>query len=107
MEKKRRKFAILMIAMKITFLQICLLLIFTGVLYAKGVNGQSIMDKKLTLTVNNTSLKSVIKSIENQLNIKCGFSGNAIKADQKLKFSVKNKLLKNFLEEQFIETYSN
>jgi len=101
MKKKQRKCAILMIAMKITFLQICLLLIFTSVIYAKGVNGQSIMDRKLTLTVNYAPLKSVIKSIENQLNIKFGFSGNTIKADQRLSFSVKNKALKEFLEEQF------
>ena len=102
MKNERRKFAVLLFAMKITFLQVWVLLFFSSVIYAKGVFGQPIIYRKLTLTANNTPLKSVIKSIESDLNIKFGFSGNTINASQKLTFSVKDVLLKDFLDEEFV-----
>ncbi|MFP5039681.1 SusC/RagA family TonB-linked outer membrane protein [Parasediminibacterium sp. JCM 36343] len=105
MKKKQRKFAMPLFAMKTTFLQISLFIFFCSVLYAYDGNGQSIVDKKLTLKVNNAPLKRVIKLIESQLFIKFGFSGNAINASQKLTFAVKDKLLKDFLDIEFVSLH--
>src|SRR5664279_6640120 len=97
--KKKQLVATIQFAMRITILQITLALIFTGSLYANKTSGQEILDKKISLSVENMELSKVFSKVQDITGVKFLYSPNTILADRKISFSVVDKNLGAFINE--------
>ncbi|WEK33958.1 MAG: TonB-dependent receptor [Candidatus Pseudobacter hemicellulosilyticus] len=88
--------------MRLLAVQITMSLCLGFSLYAKDLNGQDILDRKISLSVEKESLLKVIVSIQKQIDSKFIFSANAIQANREIScFAVKKPLsvlLKELLE---------
>jgi TonB-linked SusC/RagA family outer membrane protein len=99
MKIKHPMVAEILLVMRITFVQIALSAVFFTSLYAKEANGQSILDKSFTISVENMQLKKVISSIQKQTKVKFTFSTNAINAERVVTYSAQGKKILDFLNE--------
>ncbi|MEP6950028.1 MAG: TonB-dependent receptor [Ginsengibacter sp.] len=97
--KKKQLFATILLAMRITIVQITLVLIFTCSLYANKTSGQEILDRKISLSVQNLELDKVLLKVQNLTDVKFLYSPNTILAERKISFSVADKKLRTFINE--------
>ncbi len=97
--KKKQFVAAILLVMKITIVQLTLAFIFTFSLYAKKSSGQEILDKKVSLSVENMEIKKVISKVQNQTGVKFIYSPNTINARRKISFNVTDKTLGIFIDE--------
>jgi TonB-linked SusC/RagA family outer membrane protein len=105
MKNKQQLVAAIKFAMRMTIAQITFTALFTCSLYAKEANSQNILEKSFNLTVNNTPLKKVITEIQRQTRVKFTFSSNAINADRRITYSVRDKKIGEFLTELYKDYY--
>ena len=99
MNNKQRLVDIMIFAMKITFVQITVSILFTFSLYAKDLRAQPVLEKTFSINVENVSIEKIIFSIERQTKVKFNFSSNVINADRIISYSVKDKKIASFLQE--------
>lgn len=92
---------ILVKIMKITFLQLTLSLSLLGSAIAKDSKAQAILNTKITVSENNTALKTVIKRLEEKYHINFVFSPALINDNQKVNASFTEKTLGNVLTDLF------
>jgi TonB-linked SusC/RagA family outer membrane protein len=92
---------ILVKIMKITFLQLTLALTLIGSALAKDGKAQAILDTKITVTENNTTLKAVIKNLGEKYHLNFVFSPELINDNQKVKVSFNQKALADVLKQLF------
>ncbi len=97
--KKKQLVATILLIMKITIVQLTLAFIFTFSLYAKETSGQEILDKKISMSVENMQLRKIISKLQNQTGVKFLYSPNTIRADRKISLSVVDKKLGVFISE--------
>ncbi|MEO8414224.1 MAG: SusC/RagA family TonB-linked outer membrane protein, partial [Ginsengibacter sp.] len=97
--KKKQFIAAILPVMRITIVQLTLVFIFTCSLYAKETSAQEILDKKISLSVDNMEIKKVISTIQDQTGIKFIYSSNTILAHRKISFNVSVKPLGAFINE--------
>ena len=103
---KTKNFKKLMhIAMKLTFLQISLCLLFISQAMAKPTNAQGVLDKKITLTVHNESLKTTLQRIEQTAGVKFTYTNNVIASPQKVSLYASDEKLGDLLT-KLLEPYS-
>ncbi len=69
--------------------------------FARNTGEQDLLNKPVTLTVQNAEVKKVISQLQTLTKTKFIFSTQAINANRKISFSVENKPLKNVLDEFF------
>lgn len=85
-------------------LMIAQILVITSVLtsYAGDARGQDALDKKISINVTNTELKTVLERVQVMVDAKFVFSPTIINVKKKLSFSIKDKtvaeLLKNIVQ---------
>ena len=84
-----------------TLLQIVLYLLLVNFCFAKGADAQDLLNKPVTLSVQNTEVKKVISQLQSLTQAKFIFSTQAIDGNKKISFSVSNKTLKAVLDEFF------
>jgi TonB-linked SusC/RagA family outer membrane protein len=101
MKKKQLLVASILLAMRLTFVQIVLTVVFTSSIYANNVEAQSVLDSPITLTINNSPVFKVIQDIEKQTNTQFSYSANAIRGQRIISFSVVNKKLSDLFREVF------
>jgi len=65
--------------MKITLGQVFIAIILTGISYAGTGKAQNVLDKPITITLNNSSLGDALKSIEKDADVKFVYSKSIIK----------------------------
>ena len=92
---------ILVKIMKITFLQLTLSLSLLGSAIAKDGKAQAILDTRITVSENNTALKTVIKKLEQKYHINFVFSPALINDNQKVNASFTEKTLGTVLTDLF------
>jgi TonB-linked SusC/RagA family outer membrane protein len=92
---------ILVKIMKITFLQLTLSLSLLGSAIAKDGKAQAILDTRITVSENNTALKTVIKKLEQKYHVNFVFSPALINDNQKVNASFKDKALGTVLTDLF------
>ncbi len=97
--KKKQLLAATLLVMKITIVQLTLILIFTFSLHAKETAGQGILDKKISMSAENMQIRKVISNLQNQTGVKFIYSPNTIHANRKISFSVQDKTLEVFFNE--------
>ncbi|HEY8783322.1 MAG TPA: hypothetical protein VIM16_16975, partial [Mucilaginibacter sp.] len=70
--------------MKITFGQLLILLILTGVSYARSGKAQAVLNRPVTLSPNNISLENALKKIEKDAHVIFIYSKNIIGTNDKI-----------------------
>jgi TonB-linked SusC/RagA family outer membrane protein len=88
---------ILIKIMKITFLQLTLILSLLGSAIAKDGKAQAILETRVSITENNAALKNVIKNLETKYHINFVFSPKLINSSQKVTVAFENKTLGDVL----------
>lgn len=97
--KKKQLVALILLAMRITIVQLTLAFVFFGSLYANDTEGQEILDKKVTITANNLEVSKVLAKVQEQTGVRFLYSSNTIQADRKVSFNAVNKKLGDFIQE--------
>ena len=87
--------------MRLTIAQLFLAGMLVSVSYATSVSGQEILEKKISLRLENKSLKSIISSIEAQTNASFMYSPRATRADRVTSIDVRDKPLRDVLTTLF------
>lgn len=98
-----REFIIL--CMKITAFQLSLLFLCSGMALAHDSEAQHVLKTKITLDVEQTDLKTVLKLIEEQSKAKFVYSSKIVPANEKVSMDISNRELSQVLEELF-DTYN-
>lgn len=102
MKQKQLSIASFIRIMKFTVVQFVLAILFTTCLFANTIEAQSVLDKSISLKINNIALYKVFQIIEKQVDVKFNYSLNAIKVDKPITYSAENKKLKNLLEDLLV-----
>jgi iron complex outermembrane receptor protein len=84
--------------MKISLVQLIIALTFAGISWAKKAGAQEILNRKMSIQMNNESLKDVLSQIEKSANVKFFYSPQAIKSNQKVTISTNNESVGATLE---------
>jgi TonB-linked SusC/RagA family outer membrane protein len=87
--------------MKITFSQILIAFILSGLAYSSPLKAQAILDKTVTLSLNNTTLLNVLNALQKNNNVKFIYSKDAINVSQKVSANFENQPLKDVLDQLF------
>ena len=67
--------------------------------YATDASGQEVLNKRISIVVKNTDLKSVLEKVQMIADIKFGFSPNIINVNKKISFSVEDKAISEILNQ--------
>lgn len=97
--KKKQLIASLLLGMRITILQLMLATTFTCSLFAKRAGGQTILDKLVTISVENLSINKVLSKVQKQTGVEFIYSPSAIDTYRKISCNVNEKTLGSFIEE--------
>lgn len=93
--------------MKISIHQLVLIILGCGVSYAYDTNGQSVLEKKISLNVQGLRFKKVLSMIEEQADVRFVYSPSAIDVRQKVSIEIAEKrlelVLKELLKPQSVE----
>ncbi len=101
MEKPLEPQARLLRLMRLTIAQLLLAGLLVSVSYATSVSGQEILEKKISLRLENKSLKSILSSIEAQTEASFMYSPRATRADRVTSIDVREKPLRDVLATLF------
>ncbi|WP_435354200.1 TonB-dependent receptor domain-containing protein [Emticicia sp. SJ17W-69] len=85
--------------MKLSLLQFCLALLFTGLSYAHDSNAQEVLDREVSLQLKEQNLEDALSKIEESANVKFIFSSKLIKSSRFVSLNVKQQKLSTVLEE--------
>lgn len=99
MKKEQLLVASIMTAMKITFIQLVISIMFAGTLFANEAKSQSILQKSFSINVEKVELKKVINEVQKQTNVKFSFSPNAINTNRIMDYHANPKTISNFLDD--------
>ena len=86
--------------MKLSLSQVLLSLLFTTLSFASP-KAQDILEKKVTIHLENVELRNALSHIENQANIQFGYSSKAIKVKRKVSIIADNQRLADILNNIF------
>jgi len=101
MKSKKRLLSSGVFIAKFTVSQLCLFVLFFVPLPVNAIDAQSILDKKVTLNVQNETLQNVVSLIKKQTDINISFSAKTIKSNGSITLSVSNKKLVDVLGQEF------
>ncbi|MGF7037681.1 TonB-dependent receptor [Mucilaginibacter lappiensis] len=85
--------------MKVTFSQLVIALIFTGMSYATSSKGQAVLDRRLDFNIHNSSLNTVLKQLEKETNLKFVYRKSLVEKEQGISIDAKQEKLKEILTE--------
>ncbi len=101
MNKPRPIQDVLYFIMRITLAQFVLMAILTSLAYAVPMNGQGILDRKVSLQAENKEIKTILAEIEKQTSVVFTYRPRLIKASRKVSFSVTDANLSEVLKQLF------
>ena len=101
MNKKGELKELIFYAMRITVLQIVLILVFAGNLLAKEAGGQELLDKKISISITNQLFKNVLNKIEKATDIKFAYTSHVISLKEKTSVNAKDERLGDVLNRIF------
>lgn len=88
-----QKHDLLLRIMKISITQACLFLLIVGVSYGTRAPGQSLLEKQVTLHVQNKSLSTVLSEIEKMAGVKFMYSPKIVQSQRQISVSARKKPL--------------
>ena len=101
MKKKLHRNGLFLKIMRISITQMCMSLLFLSITYAKSLSAQELLDKRISLKVDQKSIKAVLTQIESEVQVKFVYSPAAIEASRKVSLNAQNKTLKEVLDNFF------
>src|SRR5688572_17352202 len=103
MNKPRPIQEVFYVIMRITFAQILVMVALTTLASATplNTNGQGILDRKVSLNVNNEEIKFILSQIEKQTSVVFTYRPKVINSSKKISLKVDNALLREVLNELF------
>jgi len=84
--------------MRITFSQLLIALILSGVSFAKNLAAQDVLKRPVSLTVANSTLENTLKKLEKDASIKFVYSKSVVRTEQKVTFAATGLDLKEVLD---------
>ncbi len=84
--------------MKLTFSQLLIVLILTGVSYANAGRAQSVLTQSVEISVDNQSLSSVLKKLAKDEKVKFVYSRNVVETDKKVSINARGEKLEEVLD---------
>ncbi len=87
--------------MKVSLLQITVGLIFSGLALAHDNHAQEILDREVSLTLHEVSLKTVLTELEAATKVRFVYSRNHLKLNDKVSIDAQKKKLSEVLDELF------
>ena len=84
--------------MKRTFLQLLLALLCVGVSWATDVSAQELLNRRVSLVIQDQPIKAVLRSIEKAANVKFSYSPQIVRSKQLVSMRVNNSTLKEVLD---------
>jgi len=100
--KNKQLVALMLLAMKVTAVQIALSVTLMYSVYATPSKAQTMLDKKITLNADKKELKRIIADIQGQTGVRFIFSASAIGTERIISFNVKDQKLSVFLQQIFL-----
>ncbi len=97
--KKERIIALIITAMRLTFLYAFITSVVVLSAYANDADAQGALDKRITFSAQRISIKDMIRELESQSQVHFIYSSSTIKADRKIKITSVNSDLAGVLEE--------
>ncbi len=85
--------------MRISLLQVCIAVIFATVSLAGGADAQDLLNKKISLRLQNQSVTTILSGIEKQADVKFTYRSKLIPAAKKYSLDVSGEKLAKVLEE--------
>jgi len=85
--------------MKITLNQILLAILLTGVAYSTPLRAQDMLDKKVNITVQNSTLMDVLADLQKNNSVKFIYSKSSINMQKKVSIEAVNQPLKSVLDQ--------
>jgi hypothetical protein len=82
---------------KISLLQMVIVLVLTSITMAKPASGQGVLDSKVTLVLNNVTLENALTELEKSVQVKFSYNSRALKVNQKVNVNSKNEALSSVL----------
>jgi len=87
--------------MKITFSQILIALLISGIAYSSPLKAQNVLDKTVNMSLTNTTLLDVVNYLQKNNDVKFIYSKNAINISQRTTVNFENQPLKVVLDQVF------
>ena len=84
--------------MKISLIQCLVAVIFTGVSLAHDASAQELLQKRISLTIENQEIRQVLTAIEKQAKVRFAYRPRLVPADQRMSLSVSNEPLASVLD---------
>lgn len=101
MNKTRRIQNVVCLLMRITLVQMVFMAMFAAVSYAANVNGQELLDRKISLNVYEEDLNTVLKTIEAQASVTFSYRAETIDHSKRVTLRVTDARLGNVLQKLF------
>ncbi|WP_373512288.1 SusC/RagA family TonB-linked outer membrane protein, partial [Persicitalea sp.] len=83
--------------LKASILQLALAALFTGIALATTVNGQGILDRKVSLDVRNTALSKALRELEKSGQVKFSYNSRSLPLDEAVTVRAENEALASVL----------
>src|SRR5688500_15294474 len=87
--------------MKITAAQLMIMVVLTSLATAGHINGQGILDNKVSLDVNDMEIRSILLEIEKQVPVNFTYRSKLIQASRKISLQVSDARLSEVLDDLF------
>jgi TonB-linked SusC/RagA family outer membrane protein len=79
--------------MRISILQLVLIFLFTGGSWGRSMNGQDLLDRRVSLKISQSELRNVLTLISKEARVRFTYNSKAIRADRKVDVNVRNERL--------------
>ena len=99
--KKKQLLAIILLSMRITFIQIALAVTFSCSLLANTTTAQDILEKPVTVSVENIEIGKLIGKLQKITGVQFIYSSNTLETGRKISCTVKNEKLGLFIKNNF------
>ena len=97
MKKIRLRPRVHSFAMKVALIHSFLTLAFTAALFAKDVNGQGILDKKISVSIKNETFKSALRKLSTEAGVRFSYTRNTLPEKEKVSLTMTEESLSTIL----------
>ncbi len=98
MKKKIDLQSFLLRIMRLTLVQIGMIILFTSIGFARKSNAQEILNRQVSLHIDNQDIKSILSEVEQLTSVKFMYSSEIIQVRRRVSFLAKNEKLSSVLD---------
>src|SRR5476651_1291966 len=93
--------------MRITFSQLLIIVLMTGITYSKPTRAQGVLNKKISLTAQNKTLADVLKTLAKTHQVEFIYNQDVIKTTDKISVNFNDTNLKDVLDKLLTQYHIN